>query len=86
VLFAQDGYEKVFETPSLTYLFITMDGDDHRKSILKAAAQQLREMSRQELASIFRITAISPDDLALFTSRCWWLPGNYDPYRLMDEV
>jgi len=49
VLFAQDGYKKAFETPSLTYLFITMGGDDHRKSILKAAAQQLREMSRRNL-------------------------------------
>jgi len=68
----------------LGQLFIAMDGEEHRKELLKAMAQTFREMGRFEMAEIYRVTAVKPDDLALFTEPVWYMPGDYSPHLLFD--
>jgi hypothetical protein len=84
VLFADKGYQAVFGTDILMQLFLAMDGPEHRTEILKAAAQELREMGRPEMAEIYRVTAVKPDDLSLFTAACWYQPGDSSPHALFD--
>ena len=89
VLFVQD-FAKVFGTDLFSgYLFLAMgikdlSPDDHRKMILNAIAQQLREMDVEHYAPLFRVTACPPDRTKLFTEPVWWMPGDYDPYPLLD--
>jgi hypothetical protein len=84
VLFADHGYQAVYGTDVLTSLWFAEEGTEHRKEILKAMAQQLREMNREEMAEVYRVTAVKPDDLALFTTNCWYMAGDDDPHPLFD--
>src|SRR6266508_1618828 len=84
----QGGFQKVFETDLFSgYLFFAMGihekltPDDHRKMILKAIAQQLREMEFTEYAPLFRVTSCPVDSTNLFDHPVWYFPNQYEPYR-----
>jgi len=89
----QGGFQKVFETDLFSgYLFFAMGihekltPDDHRKMILKAIAQQLREMEFTEYAPLFRVTSCPVDSTNLFDHPVWYFPNQYEPYRLFVDI
>jgi len=61
-----------------------MDGDDHRKMILRTMAEVLRVEGREEETERFLVTATKPDDIVLFTDPVWHMPGTYTPLGLFE--
>lgn len=102
VLFVhQGGYQRIFQTELFSgFLFFAMgvdeggSADDHRKMLLVAIAQQLREMGfagqrkgEYDYRPLFRVTAEPPDSLHLFDRPVWHCPDHYEgPYRLFVDI
>lgn len=72
------------------YLFLAkgvkdkLTPDNHRKMILRTIAETLRGLKKDSYAEYFKVTALPPDDLSLFTARSWFMPNDYEPHGLLD--
>jgi hypothetical protein len=95
VIFWETTYEQVFNADSVVFLFIAMGikkksipAEKHRKMILVAIAETLREMGRLDYAELFAVTSVSTREKALFTEPVWYTPvvtnESYDPHGLFD--
>lgn len=83
VKFAQNDYDELFDTDIKTFLFFARD-TEHRNELLKNMAMVLRGMGLEELAVAFKVTATSPQDVAIFTDATWFQPGIYTSMKLFD--
>jgi Replication-relaxation len=96
-LFIKDGgYQRTFGTQLFNgFLFFTTgtygkyaSADDHRKAVLVAIAEQLREMGlsggkgNYDYRPLFRVTAEPLESPHLFDRPVWFYPDEYQPYRL----
>jgi len=82
VAFAEGPNLSLYGTRTLTILIVATKGEEHCKKLLRWIAMELQELGKQNYAPLFRVTAVPPDALQLFTQAVWYIPMDTAPHAL----